>query len=292
MRWKQLLAMVLIVAACGSDGQVTATSPASTASTDTATSQGDPRTDLSDARSRWSVEGPDRYLMETAENWPECDVIPSRNIVIDGVPFALGRDSFRRTMELMFDEYERTLGHEQYDDHSASFDPETGALRSWRAAFFPVGGNPTERGHDIRLEPAEDIELLNLAAFREDMDCPTDGWQEVAVGAFIISLPADLEDSGLEGVDSEVGEWMGTDLDVDWDYGWYSNPVDASADGRTFFANGSVTGVEVVGANRVSVHYPQVVQEGGEWNALTLNVHHTGADQLALCVARSLDLRG
>lgn len=54
-----------------------------------------------------------------------------------------------------------------------------------------------------------------------------DGWQQIEAGdAFTFYAPADLEEIPVQGVDSFVGRYTSPALVVEFDYGWYSDPLD------------------------------------------------------------------
>ncbi len=285
-----LLFVAMVATACGSSS--TAIEEAAVGATEeSASTDGEVRgadaiaAELAPMRARWADNKPDRYLLVSHEHCPTCDVAPRSNAVIDGVPIPLNRDGFAESMELAFDELARTLGHEQYDDHVAVFDGATGALIRWSATFSPVGGSPDETGDSHQIQPLDDE-----VADADRSGCTYDGWQRIGASGFQILVPPDMEDRSAEGVDSEIGEWVAGRLVVTWDYGWYSEPPVSEPAQRSFVVHGEHVGLHVDRGQRLVLYVPQVVEEAGEWNALTLQVAHPtdGADT-ARCIVHSIE---
>ncbi len=284
-----LVVIVLVLTACGSTAEVSTEAPASAES---AAPEGELRGSdeirdvLAEMQATFETAGPARYVLVSSEICPSCDVVQRETAVIDGVPFALSRDSDGLTMLDAIAELRRTLGHEQYDEHVARFDASTGALEMWSARFSPVGGSPDTTGDTHRLEPFEDDVVP-----ADVSDCDLDGWQTAGASGFGLLLPPELEDRSAEGVDSEIAEWRSDDFVVTWDYGWYSEPVHGANSVRTFVAHDAHVGMHSDRGQRLAVYVPRISLEGGEWNALTLLIEHSTADAAtARCIAHSIDI--
>jgi hypothetical protein len=113
------------------------------------------------------------------------------------------------------------------------------------------------------------------------------GWQTIDVeGKFSFMAPPDLKPQPVQGIDSLVGQYASPTLDVTFDYGWYSDPMDGqgyasrgvSIDGRSarLLSKGDV----------VAVHVPTVV----EGVRLTMSVRMIDADPAtAEALLRSID---
>lgn len=50
-------------------------------------------------------------------------------------------------------------------------------------------------------------------------------WQFVDAGSFTVSLPSDWKFNTRQGIDSYVAEFIGDGVTLNFDYGWYSNPL-------------------------------------------------------------------
>lgn len=287
---RRLLVMIgLILTACGSSAEVNTEAPVSAeaAAPDGELRGSDEIRDvLAEMQATFEATGPERYVLVSSEICPSCDVVQRETAVVDGVPFALSRDSDGLTMADAIAELRRTLGHGQYDEHVARFDTSTGALQMWSARFSPVGGSPDTTGDTHRLEPFEDDVVP-----ADISDCDLDGWQTAGASGFALLLPPELEDRSAEGVDSEIAEWRSDDIVVTWDYGWYSEPVHDANSVRTFVAHDAHVGMHSDRGQRLAVYVPRISLEAGEWNALTLLIEHPTADAAtARCIAHSIEI--
>ncbi len=56
--------------------------------------------------------------------------------------------------------------------------------------------------------------------------CVGDDWQLVDAGPFTFHTPGDLLDQNPQGIDSLVGRFVGGDMEVVFDFGWYSPNLD------------------------------------------------------------------
>lgn len=50
-------------------------------------------------------------------------------------------------------------------------------------------------------------------------------WQVVDAGPFTVSLPPGWQFNKLQGIDSQIGEFVGDGTKLMFDFGWYSNPL-------------------------------------------------------------------
>lgn len=75
-------------------------------------------------------------------------------------------------------------------------------------------------------------------------------------GGFSLRLPPDWELRELQGIDSYVGEIVGGEVKLHFDYGWYSNPLADDND------PGHVVTYEEIGGNRAKLVRPKEGREG------------------------------
>lgn len=61
-------------------------------------------------------------------------------------------------------------------------------------------------------------------------------WQVVDAGPFTVSLPQEWQFNKLQGIDSQIGEFVGDGARLSFDFGWYSNPG-ADDDDENHFVN-------------------------------------------------------
>ena len=59
-----------------------------------------------------------------------------------------------------------------------------------------------------------------------------ENWQLVDANSFTISLPPSWKFNTLQGIDSYVAEFVGDGVTLNFDYGWYSNPLADESDSR------------------------------------------------------------
>jgi hypothetical protein len=55
---------------------------------------------------------------------------------------------------------------------------------------------------------------------------PPVGWREVGLpGKFTFFIPPDMQEEAVQGIDSEIGSYIGDGLNLRFDYGFYSGPT-------------------------------------------------------------------
>lgn len=99
------------------------------------------------------------------------------------------------------------------------------------AGLVALGACGSE-GDAVATDTALDSTSVPTTAGPGDAPCADDSWTTVDAGDFSFTLPADAVDQEPQGVDSQVGRYVGGGLTVEYDYGWYSpNFDDLAADG-------------------------------------------------------------
>ncbi len=99
------------------------------------------------------------------------------------------------------------------------------------------------------------------------------GWESIMLGRFQISLPKGWQYVPAQGIDSFVGQLTNGEMELSFDYGWYSNRLDRWQ-GPGFDRNcRSIDGYVAVIVNeyaaqtgRVGIHFPDL----GGGNGLTI----------------------
>lgn len=81
-------------------------------------------------------------------------------------------------------------------------------------------------------------------------------WQFVDANSFTLSLPPGWEFNELQGIDSYVGEFVGDDAKLGFDYGWYSNPLADEND-----PDHTVT-YETIDGYNAKIVIPKVTEDG------------------------------
>ncbi|MEK9156814.1 MAG: hypothetical protein AAB448_01605 [Patescibacteria group bacterium] len=84
----------------------------------------------------------------------------------------------------------------------------------------------------------------------------TENWQFVDTNSFTLSLPPGWEFNALPGIDSYVGEFVGDEVTLGFDYGWYSNSL--AEDGDTDY----VITYEIIGGHSAKLVVPVVGGSG------------------------------
>jgi len=84
-----------------------------------------------------------------------------------------------------------------------------------------------KEGRIVNILMSGEMMVLNqiLSTFRFIEPADISDWQPVDTGSFTLFLPPDWEFIKLQGIDSFVGEFVGGDTVLYFDYGWYSNPL-------------------------------------------------------------------
>ena len=204
-------------------------------------------------------------------------------------------------MEAIFDELIRIVGHEQHSNIVVTADDTTGAVLEWTSTFAPVGGEPRLQGMRMLVDQdaVDAVVQVVHGAEAATASCPGVTWTEHSTSGFTVLLPDDLIDSGAEGADSEVGEFVGDDVQVWWDFGWYSSDFassSATTERSTVDYSGVVGSVvrTLPGARTqtLSVHFPEVSETGGEPDLVSLEVSFDEPQRaVAECIVQSIDWR-
>ena len=87
---------------------------------------------------------------------------------------------------------------------------------------------------------------------------PSD-WQTIrANGAFTFKAPPDLKPEPVQGIDSFVGKYVSPTLEVTFDYGWYSDPMNREGyNSRGVTVDGKSARL-VTRGDVVAIHFPKV----------------------------------
>lgn len=134
-----------------------------------------------------------------------------------------------------------------------------------------------------------------------ETNCPDLSWKRVEATVFSFSVPADFTDQQAQGIDSEVAVWASGGIEVTYDYGWYSGPLDQQPgpvevmpiDYSGFAGTYVVATVGNAYGDRgfVGVHFDEVEKIDGQTNLLNLIAFFTEPDDeiIARCIVGSLD---
>ena len=89
-------------------------------------------------------------------------------------------------------------------------------------------------------------------------------WQTISAnGKFTFKAPPDLKPEPVQGIDSFVGKYASPTLEVTFDYGWYSDPMNGEGyTSREITVDGKSARLVTKG-DVVAIHFPKV---GGETN--------------------------
>jgi hypothetical protein len=83
------------------------------------------------------------------------------------------------------------------------------------------------------------VALIALLAFNwaPDADLVFDGWQRRTIGQNVTcQMPDTLQPVTVQGVDSMVTQFEGQNLQISFDFGWYSNRLNAEPETRDYRA--------------------------------------------------------
>jgi len=144
----------------------------------------------------------------------------------------------------------------------------------------------------MRPHPKSLLILLGIAVLAGCAPSPPappvpSSWQTISVdGKFTFKAPPDLKLEPAQGIDSFVGKYVSPTLEVSFDYGWYSDPMNregytsrgVTVDGKSarLVTNGDVVGI----------HFSKVSGE----TKLTMTVRSKNADATtAETVLQSID---
>ena len=112
------------------------------------------------------------------------------------------------------------------------------------------------------------------------------GWQTVLTPGFAFRAPPDLQPVPVQGVDSIVGRYESPTLAVDYDLGWYSDPMDREGYTRRRVTVDGKAARLVTKDDVVAIHFPKL----GRQSKLTMSVRLKGADaKEAEAIVRSID---
>lgn len=260
---------------------------------------------IATARSLWAEAGPESYDMIVERTCRGCPPSKTRNTVVDGRLIAVQSMveggpivyTVSEAMEDVFTELDGALYGPPDTHGAAEFDERTGAVKVWTRML----GND-ERSLQVTMEPATSIEPTSHGSTAATQSCPSTDFVTIDGSEFSISLPADLRDEAAEGVDSEVGTYSADGIEVSWDFGWYSNPLDYwEGPIETRLVNYSGIGGRVVVAEPVpeirdgrhitAAHFMRISGEPDAWNSLTVSVVYDDASSapLADCIITSVD---
>lgn len=109
-------------------------------------------------------------------------------------------------------------------------------------------------------------------------NCPDMKWKRVQASEFSFSVPADFVESDVQGIDSEVGVWTGgNNIEVNFDYGWYSGSISDVAGAETepilySGIGGEQTIVRDTSQTFVEVYFDNVKEVDDAINKLTMLV--------------------
>lgn len=132
-------------------------------------------------------------------------------------------------------------------------------------------------------------------------NCPGTDWQRVQAVMFSFSVPTNFVNQEVQGIDSEVALWSTPTIEVNYDFGWYSNPLDQNAGpvDITDIDYSGISGRYVVAAAEntfgdrsfVGAHFPEVELNNEVWDKLSLVVSYDDpADEIiGRCIVSSID---
>ena len=112
-------------------------------------------------------------------------------------------------------------------------------------------------------------------------------WQTVSAGkAFTFRAPTDLKPVPVQGKDSFVGNYASPTLEVTFDYGWYSDPMDREGYASRAVQVDGKSARLVTKDDVVAIHFPKITGE----TKLTMSVRLKGADpKTAETLLQSID---
>ncbi len=86
-------------------------------------------------------------------------------------------------------------------------------------------------------------------------ETPTN-WQFINAGSFTLSLPPNWKFNKLQGIDSYVGEFVGDDMKLHFDFGWYSNSLTEDSDPS------HIVTYETIGGYETKIIIPKIAGDG------------------------------
>ena len=122
------------------------------------------------------------------------------------------------------------------------------------------------------------------------------GWQLIDANSFTLYLPPNWKFNKLQGIDSQVGEFVGDGAKLGFDYGWYSGSLAKDDD------LDHIISYEIIAGYRAKVVVPKVTGNGmtgvyfndlGNANRLSLVGNNLTASQqeIALGIFRTLKFK-
>jgi hypothetical protein len=84
--------------------------------------------------------------------------------------------------------------------------------------------------------------LVGCSSIPRRVETPNNGWLKVEAGAFSIYAPPGWEFHQKQGIDSYVGEFTGSGVVLNFDYGPYSSPLDEYVEPKYVVAHGTIGG--------------------------------------------------
>lgn len=129
-----------------------------------------------------------------------------------------------------------------------------------------------------------------------ETNCPGTEWKRVEARAFSFSVPADFGESDAQPIDSEIGIWTGgNNLEVLYDYGWYSGSLASipDAENEPIDYSGVVGELSIVRSGdpmMIGVFFPEVRVVDGQTDRLSLTVNFTDPDDeiIGRCIVGSI----
>ena len=98
--------------------------------------------------------------------------------------------------------------------------------------------------------------LVGCSSAPKRVDTPNNGWLKVEAVAFSIYAPPGWEFHQKQGIDSYVGEFAGSGVVLEFDFGQYSNPLDEAVEPKYVVAQ------ETIGSYRAKVVCPRMPGHG------------------------------
>lgn len=111
-------------------------------------------------------------------------------------------------------------------------------------------------------------------------ECITTDWNRISTASVSVLAPSDLSDSQPQGIDSEVGQFESDDFSIEWDYGWYSNPLDNvdATEERSIVVDGyearQIWFPSAARSKSIGIHIPRVAGEEPAVDKLTITVSY------------------
>lgn len=258
------------------------------------------------ARELWAGHAPVSYDLVVERLCDEpCTSSARRNTVIDGRLMAsVSTDGTGggnpATMRELFADVESRARNDQ--PTTVQWDAATGAVQRIDVVFDDNAPVPRFATVASLEEPTLIPPNQHGLEFVE-RSCPQTDWSVVSGSEFTLALPPQLSRRDAEGADSEIAEFVSSDLEVSWDFGEYSNPLDYWQGPFTSeIVNFSNVGGKIVVAEPVEGGWPPVHQtavhfgrvsawDEDYWLGLTLSVLYPDPAMapIADCIVRSID---